>query len=236
MASSSHKCPYGVAFSVTGECKMLYCGQWSCPRCSKLNARMWSWRVRLHIEASGEVWYFMTFTLRPTVPTVRKGYQLLKPLWDLLRKHMKRFAGRRKWEYIAFVEGQRHRGGMPHFHIISNLPAPIRIKDFAMKIGFGYQADQSVVNSDKAASYCAKYASKFDDQQPKNLRHVRVSQKWTKLPERDYPAYIVRARGETLDVYLFRVADISGKPIDGLGDAYLRAVRSLNPEIDNDVV
>lgn len=220
-------CPYDIAFTVSGKPTRMFCGKWSCPVCAKMNARQWSWRVRLHIHSSGRSWWFITFTLRGSVTTVAQGYKLLPGLWDRMRKALQRFYKAEKWEYCAFVEGQPKRFGMPHFHIISSQPTPTRVKDYAMMHGFGYEASQSPITGDRAASYCAKYASKIDKRMPKNLRRVRVSRGWTRLPDRNMQAYIVRSRKEKLDEYVNRVSEVTGIPQEKITDIYLREISKL---------
>jgi len=221
-------CPYDIAFTVSAKPIQVFCGKWSCPNCAKMNARQWSWRVRLHTHTwHDETWVFITFTLRGSVDSVAEGYKLLPRLWDGMRKAMQRFYGRKEWQYCAFVEGQPKRFGMPHFHIISNRPTPYRCKDFAMYHGFGYQAKQKVITSDRAASYCAKYASKVDKRMPKNLRHVRTSQHWTKLPDRTAEPLIVRSRKEKLHDYINRVSDATGVSQEIIADIYMREYRKV---------
>lgn len=196
------------AFKHDGTVVIVYCGKWSCKRCAKVNANLWAWRVRLYIEAgAGEAW-FWTFTLGSKYRSRKQGYQALPRLWDTLRKELQRQFGR--WEYCAFVEGQPKRGSMPHFHVISLVKSPRRIKDLAVHVGFGHQAYEEYVSDKKAGYYVAKYASKSDAQMPQNFRRVRTSRGWPKLPAYSGQAYLVKSRSETLATYLLRVSDMSG--------------------------
>lgn len=208
------KCPVFFAFNHKGECVAIPCGQWSCPYCAKRNAGKWAWRVSLHIKKRGKPAYFWTLTLRGKYKTAEQGYKALPKLWDAFRKIIQRYVG--TWEYVAFVEGQPKRVGMPHFHIISMKKSPKRLKDLAMQAGFGYQAKEQRVNSAKAAWYVAKYASKTDPRIPKNFRRVRSSQRWHKLPEFKGHELYVKGRNESLTEYLIRVSDGTGKDIDNL--------------------
>jgi hypothetical protein len=94
--------------------------------------------------------------------------------------------------------------------------APCRIKDLAMECGFGHQAKAGLINSQKAANYCAKYASKTNPATPKNFRRVRASQDWAKLPPFDGDPFLVKARSELLSDFLLRVHWITGVPMDDL--------------------
>ncbi len=196
------------AFKHDGTVVTVYCGKWSCKRCSKVNANRWAWRVRLYIGERGETAWFWTFTLGISYRTRKSGYLALPRLWDTLRKELQRQFG--KWQYCAFVEGQPHRGSMPHFHVISLVKSPRRIKDLAVHVGFGHQAYEEPVNDKKAAHYVAKYASKTDAQMPTGFRRVRTSRGWPKLPPYHGERYMVKSSLETLADYLLRVSDVSG--------------------------
>lgn len=212
-------CPSLYAFGEDGNLYAVQCGQWSCPSCAKHLARMWGWRCRLHVEKSKTPAYFWTFTLRGRFRTPEAGYIALPGLWDRLRKRIQRQIP--DWSYCAFVEGQPQRDYMPHFHVISMEQAPQRIKDLAMYSGFGYEAKESTINSQKAANYCAKYASKTNPATPKGFRRVRASQDWTKLPEYDGVSLLVKSRKEFLSDYLFRVHMYSAVPMDDLLDIWV---------------
>lgn len=198
------------AFKHDGTVVIVFCGKWSCKRCSKVNANLWAWRVRLYLaNGQGKAW-FWTFTMSRVFKTRKSAYIAIPRLWDALRKYLQRRYG--KWEYCAFVEGQPHRSNMPHFHVISLVKSPIRIKDMAAHIGFGYQAYEEIISDKKAGYYVAKYASKTDAQMPTGFRRVRTSRGWPKLPPYHGSPYIVKSASETLADYLVRVAEISGIP------------------------
>lgn len=208
------KCPAFYAFDNEGNLHAIQCGQWSCNNCAKHLARMWAWRCRLQVASASEPYQFWTLTLRSKYRTAAAGYAALPGLWDGMRKRLQR--AHDNWSYCAFVEGQPQRGHMPHFHVISSVASPYRIKDFAHDCGFGHQATESVVTSSQAANYCAKYASKTNPATPKNFRRVRASRDWHKLPEMEGDPYLVRASDELLSDYLLRVHWISGVPMDDL--------------------
>lgn len=132
-----------------------------------------------------------------------------------------------RWEYMAFVEGQPQRGGMPHFHIVSSEPPNAKpnakgkvtkhiLHDWAHYMGWGYQIKVEVVTGGQAASYVAKYSTKQHPATPKHFRRVRVSKAWTKLPRDPERKLIVPARGEDLAHFIARLADISGLPAETL--------------------
>lgn len=196
------------AFKPDGTVVIVFCGKWSCKRCSKVNANLWAWRVRLYIGEKGSEAYFWTFTLGSKYRTRKSGYEALPKLWDTLRKELQRKFG--KWEYCAFVEGQPRRGNMPHFHVISLVKSPVRIKDLAVHVGFGHQAKEEYVSDKKAGFYVAKYASKSDAQMPTGFRRVRTSRGWPKLPPYHGQRFIVKSKIESLADYLLRVSEISG--------------------------
>lgn len=201
-------CPVMKAFNTHGKVVSIYCGKWSCAVCSKRLAAQWAWRVRLHINAHDHKWYFWTFTLGSKYTTSTQGFAALPKLWDGLRKVLQRKY--KKWEYCAFVEGQPNRSYMPHFHVISSVKMHLRIKDFAVSVGFGYQAKEKLVDGPQAGSYVAKYATKQSPSTPKNFRRVRTSKGWTKLPVISLDQLIVKSRNEHTWEYLLRVHDITG--------------------------
>jgi len=203
-------CPYGIAFTVTGKVTPLWCGKWSCERCRIINAKLWAWRAKLHIDNSNTTAYFWTLTLRASITSPYQGFKALPGLWDTLRKRVQRDTG--KWTYLAFVECHPKRGKIPHLHVLSMVKCPEYgthktnpLKDFAWSCGFGYMATEEPIESGKAAGYVAKYASKHDPSIPRNFRRCRCSQDWAKLPEIELSPYIVKTRDESLTDYLLRV-------------------------------
>lgn len=218
------KCPVFRAFNKSGRVQNVYCGQWSCERCSKVKARLWAWRTRITINDSTETWYFWTLTMRRKYRDANVAYADLPRLWDTLRKTIQRRSGR--FSYIAFVEGQPKRGDMPHFHVICNVKPWKRVKDIAMYAGFGYQAKADVVNGPKAASYVAKYATKQNPATPKGFRRVRTSQDIKPLPERETEGLIVPRRHESTVEYVLRVASITDLDPDTI---YERWIDSQEP-------
>jgi len=213
------KCPVMKAFTTKGKVVYVYCGQWSCNRCAKMLAKVWGWRVRIHIDKRSRQAYFWTFTMGSRFRTAQQGFEALPSLFAKLREVMRNQP--EKWEYCAFVEGQPNRGYMPHFHIISLTKEPRRIKDLAVSCGFGYQATSTKVTSSKAGQYCAKYASKQSPVTPKGFRRVRTSHGWSKLPGSTNPdEYIVRSKAEHLWEYFLRVHELTGVPVDLLYDRW----------------
>lgn len=207
-------CPVTRGFDKRGMLLPVYCGSWQCPHCARVLARQWAWRCRLQMDDDPRVYYFWTCTLRGKYHTALSGFQALPRLWDNLRKAVSRSVG--TWSYCAFVEGQPKRDFMPHFHIISSVKAPYRIKDFAWDRGFGYQATETRVDGPKAASYCAKYASKVSPHTPKGFRRVRASRDWAKMPDQEFFPLIVKSRRETVTEFILRAHELTGVPMDDL--------------------
>jgi hypothetical protein len=219
---SGEKCISFWAFDSTGNIRAIPCKRWSCKICQKRNAQLWAWRAELHVENDPYQFYMWTLTLGSSYKDVRKAYGDLKKLWDRLRKAVVRYYQKKynwkyfTWTYLAFVEGQPKRNGMPHFHILSAISAPERIKDFAVRCGFGFQADEHEINGKGAGAYVAKYASKGAGIIPKDFRRVRASQDWAKLPDIDKDTLFVKSKTETLTAYFLRVHEATGVSIDSL--------------------
>lgn len=217
------KCPAFYAFNKQGKLIAVPCGLWTCKRCAKHLARMWSWRAKIQVQQAQEPYYFWTLTLRGKYHTPEQAFKALPRLWDTFRKIIQRLLKRKKdekWSYLAFVEGQPKRQYMPHFHILSSHKSPKRLKDLAMQAGFGYQAKEVRLNSLQAAAYVAKYASKQSDRTPKKFRRVRASRDWAKLPEYEGEPLLVKAKDETLFAYLWRVHEETGVELDTLNDRW----------------
>ena len=230
------KCPVLVGFSRNGTAKLVYCGQWSCPYCSKKLAGRWAKRTRLQIRQStittDTQWFMLTLTLGSGYKDAANAYKTLTKLWDGLRKVFRREHGK-AWQYIAFVEGQPKRKFMPHFHIISNAyPRDCAnakgtitkhsTHNFAHKHGWGFEADLKVVVGEAAAAYVSKYASKGGGVVPKHFRRVRTSQGWAKIPVDPDAKLLVRTRNEEMVHFIDRVSAISGVSHEELYNRYTR--------------
>lgn len=202
---SERQCPTDIAFTAAGGRPVpLRCGSWNCQSCARFNAHQWARVARFGVAHLDNQAYFWTLTLSGAIRSQQRAYELLPKLWDTLRKKIQRHAG--AWLYIAFVEGQPRRGYMPHFHILTPVKAWERLKDIAVASGFGYQAKESLIDSDGASDYVAKYASKQGWHAPPNFRRVRCSRSWPKPPDPEMEQYLVRANTETLYGFLDRVA------------------------------
>lgn len=224
-----HTCPVSVCFTKYGVAKLLFCGQWRCKACRKRLSQKWAKRVYLHImQAHSEEaiesgtdngdFFFITFTMRGSVRSNELAFKLLPVLWNKFRKRMSRRF--KRFDYVAFVEGQPQRGDMPHFHIVSSKPLPVKkgkkgqftkrsVHDFAVGLGFGHQADMQPVSSKLAAHYVAKYMTKQADDTPKGFRRVRASQKWAKLPKDPEKKLIVKLKGESIPEFIARASAIT---------------------------
>lgn len=217
-----NKCVAFWAFDKEGNLRAIPCKKWSCKVCQKLNAKLWAWRAQLQVDGTDKTYYMWTLTLGSNYKDVSKAYSDLKKLWDRLRKSLQRYYAKEsgtknyKWTYLAFVEGQPKRNGMPHFHIISGVIAPERIKDFAVHNGFGFEAYEKKITGRGAANYVAKYASKGAGIIPRSFRRVRASRDWHKLPDYEKDKLLVKGNAETLTEYLLRVSAVSGISPDQL--------------------
>lgn len=204
-----HRCPTMNAFNTSGDIVVVLCGQWKCSICSRLLARKYASITAYGVNQQGGKAYFWTLTMGQRIKTAKKAYEILPKMWNALRVSMQRKYP--DWQYIAFVEGQPKRGNMPHFHIISMRQSPKkRLKDYAPKFGFGYQAKEEIVEGWEAAGYVAKYATKQNPDTPKNFRRVRKSQKWPMRPKVQREGLIVRSTRERIEDYLQRVSRLTG--------------------------
>lgn len=215
-------CPVTIGFNKHGNVRPIFCGKWSCPRCRKHNARLWAWRAYLGVEQADHQAWFWTLTMSGKIRSRKHAYLLLPKLWDSLRKAVQRFYGG-TWMYIAFIEGQPKRQGMPHFHVISLRKAPTRLKDMAVKAGFGHQAKERPVVGKEAAFYVSKYTSKGDQDMPVKFRRCRTSRGWPKLPDYEGTAYLVPKRTESTLDFLLRVNSILSIPIETLHERWSEA-------------
>jgi hypothetical protein len=173
----------------------------------------------LQLETDPDPVRFWTLTMPGGMRSPRYAFEKLPTLWDVLRKSMQRANG--TWTYLAFVEGQAQRDGMPHFHILTYQPAPYRLKDYVAHLGYGYQAKDIPVQSKGAASYVSKYASKGDPAMPRGFRRVRVSRDWEKLPSVPHAPYICPSKGEDLSHYLIRVSEAVGISLDDVAGRWV---------------
>jgi len=162
------------------------------------------------------------------------AYSILPKLWDTLRKHIQRTIANsgsgEKWAYLAFVEGQPKRNHMPHFHILSSVPFPGRIKDYAATHGFGYQALEKPVDGIGAAEYVAKYVSKGDAGMPKGFRRCRPSTGWAKLSKPKSKGLLTPRKGERDWEFWVRVSDETGVPIEVVRKKWVNSARKVDKE------
>jgi hypothetical protein len=227
-----------------GKAKLIYCGQWSCERCAKRQARRWANRIRKHMALStsngGAAWFMLTLTLGGSEREVEPAYRKLKKLWNRLRMAINRQVSG-KWQYAAFVEGQPKRKSMPHFHIIIDIiPKQMlnkkgkvtqhNVHNMAHKYGWGFEADFGVISDEKAAWYVSKYVSKGAAVIPRGFRRVRTSQHWTPFDRDPEKRLIVRRSGEALPDYLIRVQEFANVPLDDLHSEWATAVYELDAQ------
>jgi len=213
-------CPMAIGFNKHGNIRPIYCGKWSCQHCGKHNARMWSWRVFIGVEKADHIAWMWTLTMRGSIRTQAYAYKILPKLWDTFRKALQRAFGG-AFSYVAFVEGQPKRNHMPHFHVISLRRAPKRLKDMAVKAGFGFQAKEKPIEGKGAASYVSKYVTKGDAHMPSSFRRVRTSKDWPKLPPYEGEAFLVPNRKESSLDFILRVHERTNVDVEELWERYL---------------
>lgn len=166
------------------------CDQWQCDYCRRIKSLRLAQRAVAGMAKMIGQPAFWTLTLPGHMKSVSFAYKVLPTNWDNLRKRIQRTTA--KLYYFAVVEGQRHRNGMPHFHILCDVRLSSKkgdaaeeraLKAHALKCGFGYQCDVKSVDGNGVLYYVAKYVSKADTNMPKGFRRVRTSQDWPPLPE-----------------------------------------------------
>lgn len=226
-------CPVMFAFDAGGSVQPIHCGRWNCPTCEKLNARKWAKRTWNGCQEIGRPMWFWTLTMPGKIRTPAFAYKALPAMWDSVRKLMQR-QQYGAWLYIAFVQGQPQRSFMPHFHVITpDNPRKKggklwRFKDFAVHYGFGHQAECDPVNSEGAAWYVSRYASRGDPHMPKSFRRVRAGQEWPELVE-EFEPYIVRRMGEQLHDWFIRIAEETGHPLQVIVDRWMASLVEGGP-------
>jgi hypothetical protein len=244
-------CVATVAAIAAGVVVPIRCKSWACKICAPINAFREAVRVANGmrvLQAEGDTFSFITLTQPPKVKTLSAAYAILPDQWDKFRNRWQ-YAARKegkKVQYAAFVEGQPRRGHMPHFHIIGTaLPSRRVIKSWAVKSGFGHQADCQPLRTDTGVAwYVSKYSAKASDaaMMPKGFRRVRYSEAWPPLLWRldDSSGHaIVRMPGETALHWSHRAAcAFGGKQSDYIVGALqlLDRSRQRDGDFDNDVI
>jgi hypothetical protein len=210
-------CMATVGVSANGTVFPIRCKRWSCPICAPINALREAIKTANGVNKlreSGLVSKFATVTQPGSIKSPEFAYSIIDNQWDKFRNRWQYWAKKVGLPnmYAAFVEGQSRRSDMPHFHIIgTSLPGSEAMKKWAVKSGFGFEADvQDIQPNSGIAWYVSKYSTKGSDAQyiPKGFRRVRYSQDWPKMewrsdalegeaivrmPRETYPAWIIRA-------------------------------------------
>jgi hypothetical protein len=194
-------------FDRAGDVIWVPCNQWKCETCQRTLAQQWAKRVRYGIALWPGDAYMWTLTLPGWIDHPALGFRLLPRRWQNLSQTVRRNC--EEFHYAAFVELHPYRRNIPHFHIVSLVKAPKRLKDMAVHAGFGHQAKETLISGKQAAYYVTKYASKQGRGMPKGFRRVRTSQGWPKLPEPFiWPEVIYFKAREGLVDYFRRVAGL----------------------------
>lgn len=179
-----------LGVDASGQVFAIRCKKWSCEICAPINALYRAIETANGVQAlltSGIRPYFVTITQPASVKTPEMAYSILFSQWDKFRNRWQYWAKQQAVPnfYAAFVEGQGHREGMPHFHIIGTaFPGKRTVKDWATSSGLGYQADvQLIAANSGVAWYVSKYSTKGSDAalMPRNFRRVRFSQDWPRM-------------------------------------------------------
>ena len=216
-------CPHSIkAFANDLTITMLPCQRWKCPVCGPIEAWRWARRVRYGIALSGHTAFFWTLTMPPRIKTAKLAYSLLPGQWSRLREQMRYRVG--TWDYVAFVEEHPRRSFIPHLHVISVQPAPERLKDLAVRCGFGYQAKDEKLTGPRAAAYVSKYVTKAGHAMPVGFRRVRTSQSWPRLPDAEVGEVFRPKQREPLTEFFTRVALATNTPPNVLRDRWISAV------------
>ena len=248
---STQLCVASVAAVGQGLVVPLRCGSWSCPVCAPLNALREAARVAYGmrvLQEQGHVFRFVTLTQPGKIRTPERAYCILPSQFDKFRNRWQYSARKRAVEvhYAGFVEGQPRRGGMPHFHIVGTaLPSRREVREWAVRSGFGYQADCQPLNTATGVAwYVAKYCSKSSDSahMPKFFRRVRYSRGWPAEPATDGAVkgkVVARKPGETALMWSHRCAMAhGGYQSDYIGAALLLLDRSMQRDgnLDHDML
>lgn len=165
----------------------IRCKKWSCPVCAPINALYCAIKTANGVralQAAGIMPRFATITQPGSVKTAVFAYSILFSQWEGFRHRWDYWVRKAGLEnpFAAFVEGQSRRAGMPHYHIIAaGLPDKEKLREFAIKSGFGFQVDLQKINPNSGVAwYVSKYSTKSSDARymPRGFRRVRFSQDW----------------------------------------------------------
>lgn len=167
------------------------CKMWSCPACAERNAM----RVVLHavhgsncLMRSGETLEFLTVTSHEKL-NERGSFNVLPVAWNKLNRRVKRATNNPKPAYFAVPE--QHADGRWHLHAVVNFGLSKRwFKDSARSCGLGYEVEiEKIEDAGRVSFYISKYMGKQlqASARYKNLRRVRHSNNWAKLPETPLP-------------------------------------------------
>jgi hypothetical protein len=171
------------------------CGLWSCTECGIKNKGRWALRVGHGVETYktlGHTFYFMTLTSHEKLKTFDSTLAVWSLAWPKLYARMKRQKADLKYASVP----EKHGDGRWHMHLLINHGFDLKLNrkgkwdsrwlhDNPRECGLGYMNDvQPIRDSRLAAWYVTKYVSKAlsENQWPRYLRRVRVSNNWPELP------------------------------------------------------
>lgn len=191
--------PYMVGWDEEAEAAYVFrpdCKCWNCPACAARLRRRWTARAYEGIQfyiSQGEDFKFVTLTSHERLYSVSQTLRVWPPAWRKLQNRVK--YQRPGWHYVMIPE--QHRDGRLHVHLIASANLGTRWwKDNARECGLGYMAEEAEFKAGKAepgraAAYAAKYLDKQlgVQQWPRYFHHIRTSQHFPQLPEREGNPY-----------------------------------------------
>lgn len=180
----------------------LRCKMWTCEFCAAKNRQIWRATLIHHINLKKGAWCWFTLTAHRYARGELKSLDNLRGAWDKLMKRMKRKFG--KFDYARVYE--RHADGSYHIHAIASFnfddiktrrskkdgketSYSSWLQKTAWGLGLGMYTHAANVEAifqnhgGFVASYVTKYIVKIsvdDWQQLKRVRHIQVSQGWTR--------------------------------------------------------
>lgn len=240
--NSGQWCIGTLGVDASGQVFAIRCKKWSCDICAPINALYRAIETANGVQAllaSGIRPYFVTITQPPSVKTPEAAYRILFDQWDKFRNRWQYWAKQQSVPnfYAAFVEGQGHRDGMPHFHIIGTAFPGLRdLKEWTTKSGLGHQADLQVIKPNSGVAwYVSKYSTKGSDAalMPRNFRRVRFSQDWPRMIFRKdlrEGNAVVKRTNESVVSWAYRAALAYTLNPDLIAQDAIRLLDSANPD------
>ena len=173
------------------------CKQWKCEYCATLNAIVWIYRIKATVDASDQVWSFVTFTAKGNA-TPEESLKQIQGAWQKFREALRHKRGKQKFRYLRVYE--MHKDGRYHLHAIiehkfddikiankgkkNEYPYSRWMKDNSVKWGFGFICSAGNFRGGTAnwnvGRYIAKYMTKGDDRIGEGIRRFQTSHGFAK--------------------------------------------------------